>query len=169
MTLAFGSLTVQPEAGVFDLMQLLPAELPPLDGVLSLQTFAGHVLTLDLGHDRVEIADARDEAMLAHMQPLTVRYSHSFAGAGLDVFVRVTGTRGPLWLELDSGNLDDVLIADRLVDQLGLAPEQADALRRGEHVALPLQIDGLGSVTVTAAAADLVYDGALNAATLERM
>jgi hypothetical protein len=52
--IAFDSLTVHPESGVFELMDLLPAGLPRLDGLVSLQTFVGHVVTIDLAANRLE-------------------------------------------------------------------------------------------------------------------
>jgi hypothetical protein len=166
---AFGSLAVQPESAVFDLMSILPAGLPQLDGLISLQTFLGSVVTIDLARERLEIADAPDNQAVASMSSLPVRLSGSFAGSGVDVFVRIHGSRGPLWFELDSGNLDSVLISNRLLDQFDFSPAQVQSLQQGTPTRVLLQLDGLGKVIVSARGADIIYDGVLNADLLERM
>jgi hypothetical protein len=167
--LTFDSLAVAPDAGIFDLMALLPAGLPRLDGLASLQTFAQRVVSLDLAQNRLDIADAVDRSQVRRFKELSIRLARNAAGAALDVFVRIDGTQGPLWFELDSGNLDSVLISDRAIDQLGLLAAQTESLRQHKPTKVSLQIGQLGPVAVTAASADLIYDGALNAATLEQM
>jgi len=168
-TLSFGSLTVRPETGLFDLSDLLPAELPPLDGLASLQTFAGKVVTLDLAKNRLSIEDVADSSKTDKMVPLPIRVAHSAAGAGMDVFVRVEGSRGPLWFELDSGNLDNVLVSNQVLDQLGLSQQKIDSLRDHKPTPIAIRVGGLGELKVTAASKDLIFDGALNAETLERL
>jgi len=165
--LAIDTLKLQPEAGVFDLMALLPKELPRIDGLVSLQTFADHVVTIDLARNTLEVAGAVDRKRLHSMRAIPIRFSRSFAGAGLDVFVRIQGTRGPLWFELDSGNLDSVRISKHVLDQLGLATLQTESLQQGNAANIALNIEGLGPVTVEARGADIIYDGALNAVFLE--
>lgn len=167
--LAFGSLLVEPEAAVFDLMALLPEGLPRLDGLASLQTFAGHVAVIDLANNELTIADSVSRDDTRGLAPLTVRLSRPFAGAGLDVFVRVSGSSGPLWFEIDSANLDTVRISRRALDQLEFSPAQLQSLRQGASTEVTLPIDGLGRVAVTAGAADIIYDGVLNADFLERV
>ena len=169
MQLAFGSLLVEPEAAVFDLMALLPEGLPRLDGLASLQTFAGHVAVIDLANNQLKIADSVGRDDTQGLAPLTVRLSRPFAGAGLDVFVRVSGSSGPLWFEVDSANLDTVRISRRALDQLEFSPEQLQSLRQGVSTEVTLPVDGLGRVAVTAGAADIIYDGVLNADFLERV
>lgn len=166
--LAFDTLLVEPDVGVFDLMTLLPDGLPPLDGLASLQTFTGHVVTIDLANNRMEVADSPDPRALVDMSALPIRLSRPAAGAGLDVVVRIQGTHGPLWFELDSANLGPVIVADRALDQFNLSPQQVEALKRGETVDIGLPIDGLGRVVAAATAGDIIYDGVLNAAFLER-
>ena len=166
--LSFGSLVVEPDAAVFDLMSLLSG-LPNLDGLASLQTFAGHAVTVDLANNQLTIADSVDRRDVRGFSPITIRLSRPFAGAGLDVFVRLSGAAGPLWFEVDTANLDTVRISNRVLDQLGLSPHQLQSLRQGLPTSVTLPIDGLGRVVVTAGAADIIYDGVLNADFLERV
>jgi hypothetical protein len=167
--LVFGSLTVNADTGLFDLMSLLPTGLPKLDGLASLQTFAGQVVTLDLAGNRLCVDSAVDSSKIREMVPLPIRIAHSAGGAGLDVFIRIEGSSGPLWFELDSANLDNVLIADRVLGQLGLSQPQLESLRDHQPTPIALRIGALGPLNVTATGRDLIYDGALNADTLERL
>ena len=167
--IAFGALDLSPDVAVFDLMSLLPSELPALDGLASLQTFGGRVVTLDFANDTVTVADELNPGEVRELTPLGLRLARPFAGAGLDAFLRVTGTRGPLWFELDSGNVDAVLISRRVIDQLALPPDLLSELRAGSIARVPIPIEGLGSIWLPAKAADIIYDGVLNAESLERM
>ncbi len=167
--LAFGSLDLSPDVAVFDLMSLLPSELPALDGLASLQTFRDHVVTLDFANDTLTIADELSPGKVRGLTPIGVRLARPFAGAGLDAFIRVTGTQGPLWFELDSGNVDAVLISRRVIDQLALPPGVLSSLRAGSITRVPIPVEGLGSIQLPAKAADIIYDGVLNAESLERM
>lgn len=167
--LRFGALEVRPNTAVLDLMKVLPQGLPHLDGLASLQTFDGHVVTLDLARGLLSVAGSTPTARTDHMRRIAIRLSRPFAGAGLDVFVRVSGSRGPLWFELDSGNLDPVILSTRIIDQLDLSPDEVGALAGGSTVAVSLSLDGLGPAIVHARAADIIYDGVLSAEFLERM
>jgi hypothetical protein len=169
VTLQFGPLTVHPDAAVFDLMKLLPEGLPHVDGLASLENFDGHRVTLDLSRGLVEITESSPIRELRDMKPIAIRIARPFAGAGLDVFARVSGARGPLWFEIDSGNLDPVIISRRVIDQLGLATDQVRALQEGSTADVSLSLDGLGPVPVAARAGDIVYDGVLSAEYLEQL
>jgi hypothetical protein len=131
--LAVATLGLEPDVAVFDLHELLPEGLPPIDGLASLQTFAGRVLTIDLRDGRLLVERDPGPARVRAMARLDLRLARGFAGAGLDAFVRVDGRDGPLWFELDSANLDDVLIARGALDQLALTAPQ----REGSPAAPP--------------------------------
>ncbi|HEX4955969.1 MAG TPA: hypothetical protein VF017_21480 [Thermoanaerobaculia bacterium] len=166
--LGFGNLRVAAEAGVFDLATLLPAGLPKVDGLASLQTFAGLTLTIDLARSQITVGSPPSPALERRLRPLGLRVSHSFGSAGLDVFLQIDGRSGALWFELDSGNLDEVLISSRLLGELPLTTDERSALQAGATVEIQLPIRGLGPVAVRARQAELIHDGVLNAAFLER-
>lgn len=168
VTLALRELHVEAEAGVFDLATLLPAGLPRLDGLASLQTFAGRTLTIDLARNWLTVGPPPTPAAERRLRPLGLRLSHSFGGSGLDAFLEIDGRSGALWFELDSANLDDVLISSRLLGELPLAPSERAALEAGATVEIRLPIHGLGPVAVRARQAELIHDGILNAVFVER-
>jgi hypothetical protein len=157
MVLASGSWSDSTELAVFDLMALL-GDAPPLDGLVGLPVFEGRLLTIDLPQNRLLIEDPRPDGPGSNARPLQVRASRQAGGAGLDVFVAVRTPRGPIWLELDSGNIGPVLLAPHAAAMLGIAAET--------ETPSPVRLDvvGLGEVELEAVVRDGIYDGLLNAA-----
>jgi len=68
----------------------------------------------------------------------------------------------PLWLLWDSANLDAVRLAPHAADLLG-AP-----LASGDTASLPLRVAGMPADTVPVRVAEMIHDGALDAAWTER-
>jgi hypothetical protein len=155
-SLASGSYSHATELAVFDLMALL-GNAPVLSGIVGLPLFEGHVLTIDLPGNRLVIDEpnalqgARGTAL-----PLQVRVSRQASGSALDLLVAVRTPEGPIWLELDSGNIGPVLLAPHAARMLGLA--------LSIETAAPVMLDivGIGPVTLNAVERDGIYDGLLN-------
>lgn len=157
-----GRETREDEVAVWDLMALLQGA-PEVAGIVSLASFEGETITLDLGAGRLyREAGAGLPARLSGAKPLEIRAARQGGGGALDLFVAVESPKGPLWFELDSGALSPVLIAPHAAELLGLdlSPEEA--------ATVSLSVAGLGAVEVVAQEKpDLIYDGLLNAAFLE--
>ncbi|NIQ54072.1 MAG: hypothetical protein GWN71_11925 [Gammaproteobacteria bacterium] len=149
------------EAGVFDLMALLPDGVPPLAGLVALNTFEGRAITLDLGAGRVVVESPGSlRGRVVSMREVPFRAGRQAGGAALDPFLSFLASGGPVWFELDSGNAGPVLIASHAAAQLGLdlAPD--------EPRPVTLQLAGYGPVHVQAQEKEMIYDGLLNAAFL---
>jgi hypothetical protein len=147
------------EAAVLDLGAL---GLPGIGGLLSLATFEGAAVTLDLaGRELTLESDASLAERVRGVAELTVRASRSGGGAALDLFVRARAARGDLWLELDSGNAGPLLLAPHAVAQLGIELAAADTAGAGTPVSIDLV--GLGPTPLRAVAAERIYDGLVNA------
>lgn len=156
--LAIGSFARRGEVGVLDLDELLRG-LPPVGGVASLETFAGRQLTIDLARDRLIVESAATlAARTKDAREIVIRVAHQAAGASLDVFVAVEGEHGPLWFELDSGNLAPVLVAPHAFEELGFAAPPS-----GETRALELKLARFGAVKCDVASKEMIYDGLFNA------
>lgn len=161
--LALGTFTRRGEVGVLDTDALL-AGLPPVGGIVSLETFAGRALTVDLAHERLFLESAETlRERVKGASELAVRIGHQSAGAALDLFVAVEGEHGWLWFELDCGNLAPVLLAPHAFVELGLEP-----LAVGKNGKVELPIVGLGLVPCEVQCKELIYDGLLNAAFFAR-
>lgn len=161
--LVLGTFARRGEVGVLDLEAFLPG-LPPLGGIVSLETFAGCALTIDRAHERIFLETP--ETLRARTQgasELAVRAANQASGAGLDLFVAVEGEHGWLWFELDSGNVAPVLLAPHAFVELGLEP-----LPVGGKGEIELPIVGLGLVPCEVQCKEMIYDGLLNAAFFER-
>lgn len=113
--------------GVLDVMKLLPAGWPPLGGVISLHTFAGRAITLDLARDRVILETPASLAVrVREMTPLEGRLATGTDGAAVTLFVAARAGGRKLWLELDSGNLDVIQLAPYAARLLGVAEVPAN-------------------------------------------
>jgi hypothetical protein len=157
LDVSVGTFTRHGEVGVFDLESILPG--PSLGGILSLETFANHAITLDLAANRLWIETPESfAARTKGAHELQARIERQTAGASLDIFIAVQGKHGPLWFELDSGNVAPVLIAPHAFAELGLEPIPAEKGR-----SLKLDIAGLGPTDCVSMTKEMIYDGLFNA------
>lgn len=171
--LAMGPWTVPAQTvGIFDLMSLLPADWPRLDGVVSLRAFPGRVITLDLAHDSLRVhagsiglgAHAREPSRGAiRGTPVLGRLATGPSGAELLAYVGLLAGPDTLWLLVDSGNLDAVVLAPHAARLLGL-PDSLDASLPRTRLPLTSAL----AAEVPTRIRDLILDGAWNAAWLEQ-
>jgi hypothetical protein len=145
------------EVGVIDLASMFPG--PSLGGIISLETFANHAITIDLTANRLWIETPSSLAIRTKSaHELQARIAHQAGGAALDLFVAVEGKHAPLWFGLESGSLAPVLIAPHAFPELGQPPIPSKETR-----SLKLAIPGLGPVDCIATSNEMIYDGLLNA------
>ncbi len=152
------------ETGVYDLMGLLPEGVPEIGGLVSLRTFDGLPITLELDRRRVIVeSPASLRHRVAGLAEVPLRAGRQSGGSMLDVFLPFRAEGGPLWMELDSGNTGPVRIAPHAAAQLGLELS-ATAPRT-----ITLHLEGFGPVRVEALEKEMIYDGLLNAELLTRL
>jgi hypothetical protein len=162
MTLGLGRRQHVVETAVFDIMALLPEGWPEVGGIVSLHTFKDSAITIELGANRVTVES--DESLAqrtADMRALKTRINTQTGGEGLDLFVEAAAEKGSLWLEVDSGNMGPVVLAPHAFDQLGAPRPGTDG---GE---LELTLVGLDPIPVAVTEEQIIYDGVVNARTLE--
>lgn len=150
------SATVDP-VGVFDLAAVLPPELPQLDGILGLDAFRGHLITIDWPARKITV-DNSPGANTSTGPILQTRIASGESGRFLTVFVPVAAAKGDLWLLLDSGNIAGTLVARSVVDE-GLLQPAADGTVR-------LALRGRSPMVMPITTSDLIIDGALGTAFL---
>lgn len=160
LTVGTYSKTITP--GVFDINKLLPAGLPPIDGVLSLDSFEGEVIRLSLAEGTISFPRRLSAQELGWRGRL--RRRHELPGSDLTVFVQVPALVGSLNLLLDSGNLEEVLLSSAATAQL--APD--GVYKPGTLHTAKLQIHDGPPESVTFRVKDLEIDGALNAKLIRR-
>lgn len=141
--------------GVFDLKSILPRGAPPADGVVSLRSFRGQPVTIDLASGRVTIETASSLAeRIARMRPLMIRVATGPTGAETTLYIaaRVSGQR--VWFLLDSGNGDPALVSAYVARTAGLQSSKGDMV---------IDFDGLGSLRLPVGTRNMIYDGVLGA------
>lgn len=157
LDVSVGTFVRRGEVGVFDLTAILPG--PSLGGIVSLETFAGRTITIDLAHNRLWIETAQSAAERkkgAH--EVQARFERQAGGSSLDLFVAIKGKHGPLWFEADSGNVAPVLIAPHALKELDEEPIAPNAGRK-----IKLDVLGLGPAEYAVTGKEMIYDGLLNA------
>lgn len=161
-----GKAFYHPVVGVWDLMSILPQGLPPIDGVLSLKTFAGRVLSMELAAGKLVVeTESSYKSATRNMTLLPSRFATGMNGGELTIFLGVRHKNRPYWLLFDSGNLNDLLLSHSTAREWGL---QSDTVTvRRELGVLPLLL-GKKKWEGTAASEKIIYDGALNYALLSR-
>lgn len=139
---------------VWDVMSVLPKDLPPLDGVLALDVFEQQPFTLDLASLSLTL---ESPASLAERQAgarkISARIATGPSGAELTVFLQGR-VEEPGWFLFDSGNLDLVQAAPHLLRATGPLPREIESA--------PFAIDGLPAGRLPVRVRDLIHDGALS-------
>ncbi|MBB5712333.1 hypothetical protein [Sphingomonas xinjiangensis] len=145
-----------PAVGLINLGKLNPLDAE-LDGLASLNMFDGKAITLDLASGELTI---ESEASLSHrvasMKALKVRLSREVQGLALAVLVEVPTSKGPVWMELDSGNGGTVLVGKHVAEFVGLDPNKQTKQRARFAIA-----DGVEVQTADAFTPDIILDGNL--------
>lgn len=119
------------EVAVMDVGALLPKQWEPVSGVISVQTLEHTPFTLDLAHNTLVLETSKTiRKRTAAMKPLTFRACRPGGGAVLDLFVAVDTASGPLWMILDSGNMDRVMVDPLAAPLLGVKVLKAKSAPR---------------------------------------
>jgi len=162
--LGIGPWTMTTDAGVMDLGRMLGPQAPPVRGMISLNAFAGRALTFDFAHERMIVeTPASLASRTVGMTPVPMRIATGEHGDQLVVYVGVRTPRGAmLWMEWDSENNASTLMPPASVALLG-----GDSARR--MLDLPVSLaPGLDVVVPVMLKNDMIHDGVLSAAFLER-
>jgi hypothetical protein len=128
----------------------------PIDGLLALDAFAGRTITIDFARRELVFespASLRERIVGASEVP--AHLAREIGGIALSVFVEAPTTKGPIRLELDSGNGGTILVSRPLLKLLGL-PDNGDAPQQGRFSVAP-GIEASGLIF----SPDIVIDGNL--------
>jgi len=129
----------------------------PIDGLLALDAFAGRTVTIDFARRELTLETSESAtARKAGAVRVPARLAREIGGLALSVFVEAPTTRGPVRLELDSGNGGTMLVAPRLLPLLGLKDVVGEGPQHGRiRVAPGVEASGL------IFSPDIVIDGNL--------
>ena len=152
-----------PIVGMVDLMSLLPPGASKLDGMIGLDAFAKKSITIDLANKRIVIETPKSLASRikgATEEP--VRVVRDAEGLSFTLDAAVKTANGTAWMELDTGNDGDIVVADWLADEFGLDPTKQEARPIKFQLANGLKGEGRGH------ARDLIMDGNLGSQVLQK-
>ena len=154
---------------VFDLMKLLPPELPKLDGVLSLDAFDGRVVSIDLAGNRLVVESAASaDAHRASMRALAARTATGEDGSSLTIFLAARASPVPIWLLLDSGNLVGTILSPEAASRLRIADPSPVGDGTAATDSTGVEVPGAGPVVGHFVVRELIHDGALGAEFMKR-
>jgi hypothetical protein len=137
---------------VLDINKLLPPDWPRLDGLISLSTFEGHVVTIDLPGRRLVV----DDSVPRDARSVRARFERSVTGLSLVAFVASRHDATDVWLEVDTGSESAVIINEALAPRVGLASAVTASDAR-----IDIRLDAGASVRAPVETSRLIFDGNL--------
>jgi predicted aspartyl protease len=167
-TLKIDSFTKSGETAVFNLMTFFSDKAPQIGGAVSLHTFEGQVLTMDLAKDRLWLESEESfRQRIAGMKELESRIARPGSGNIIDLFVAANTPKGKMWLLFDTGNFGWTHISPSALEMLETnldAPNKAKTIK-------PILLDlvGIGPVEIPMRERNMIYDGQINYDTVARM
>lgn len=108
--------------GLIDMGALNPKDAE-LDGLVGLNLFDGRTVSFDFAAGILTIESEASRAdRIAGMTPLPIKMSREVSGLALAVLAEVPTAKGPLLMELDSGNGGTILISKAVAELVGMDP-----------------------------------------------
>lgn len=137
---------------VLDINKLLPPDWPRLDGLISLATFDGHVVTFDLPGRRVVV----DDRVPQDARSVRARFERSVTGLALGAFVASRHGDADLWFEVDTGSDSALILNEPLAPRVGLASAVTASDAR-----IDIRLDAGAPVRTPVETSRLIFDGNL--------
>ncbi|MDO6389678.1 aspartyl protease family protein [Pontibacter sp. BT731] len=146
--------------GVWDVMSVLPKELPKVDGVLSLKTFRDKVLTIDVAANRLTLeTTASLRRQRSRLTPIKSRFASGLDGSELTILLEVPRKGHSYWFLFDTGNIRELLLSHHTAAEWGLQDDTTSQRIALNPIAIQL---GNRKLVSPAAAESILYDGVLN-------
>jgi hypothetical protein len=157
LTMRAGGLTLTPPVmGLIDLGKGNPNDAA-LDGMIALNLFENRAVTIDFAAGKLTIESPDSLAKrIAGARPLPIRISREVGGLALAVLAGVPTTKGPLWMELDSGNGGTILVSKPVAELVGMNPAA-----EGKQAADFAVVGDIRATTGDAFTPDMTIDGNL--------
>src|SRR5688572_27204008 len=148
-----------PTVGVWDVMSILPKELPKIDGIISLKSFENKIICLNLTNNMIIVeTNKSSNKKTKEMTLLRSRFANGLTGNELNVFVGAKHNNALYWFLFDSGNLDAIIFSPLTAYEWGI---QSDSVSASKKYKADIEL-GAGSNETEIMTKDIIYDGALN-------
>jgi len=151
-----------PVVSTVDVMKFLGPDVPPVDGAIGLDLFAGRVITIV---PRTAVILETPESLarrIRRAREVPVRLVRDAEGVALGVDAAVPTPRGVAWMELDGGNGGSIVVANHVAPLLGLAEDVSTPVSGSFRLANGIEVAG------TIRTRDLIMDGNIGAQFLNR-
>jgi hypothetical protein len=143
---------------VWDIMSLLPKELPKIYGVISLKTFKGRIIELNLAKNNIIVHSVKSATAKKRIYELIPsHFSNGTDGNELNLYLSLAVNNNNYNFLFDSGNLNPVIISDEIVKESGANFKLAE----GNSSLLSFAI-GSKQLNEPAIVKKIIHDGALN-------
>jgi len=147
-------------AGVWDIMSILPKELPKLDGVISLKSFSNSILTIDLSKNILIIENkASSKEQFKTKSLLPSRFTNGLHGDELTILIGVPKYRSSYWFLFDTGNIGPVILSTESAVLWGLQSETSDSAIVETNAEFVI---GKNILKENSYSKKIIYDGVLN-------
>ena len=142
-----GTTFFAPTASILDLETLVGPHFPALAGLIALDIFAGHAVTIrPLAHELIVETPSTLLQRVKGAIDVPIRIVRDAEGVALSVDAAVQTPSGRAWMELDIGNLGPLLIGRHVASLLGLNPTAKDAQQAKFALAGGIPVQGLAKV-----------------------
>jgi hypothetical protein len=148
---------VAPVVSTIDIMKFLGPDVPPVDGAVGLDLFAGKAITIVPRKAIIVESSGSLAARIANARELPIRVVRDAEGAALAVDGAVRTPKGMAWMELDSGNGGSFVVANHIAPLLGLRADVATPESARFALANGISVEGMTRTR------DLIMDGNVGA------
>ncbi len=149
---------VVPTASLLDLQPMMGPDMPTLAGVVALDLFAGHAITIrPMAHELVVETPASLRQRTQGATEVPARLVRDAEGLAITVDAAVRTPAGLAWMELDIGNGGPIMVDRHVAAPLGLAPASHDRQQASFQLVGGVPVHGPARV------GDLILDGDIGA------
>lgn len=152
--------------GVWDIMSVLPKELPKLKGVISLKSFYKNILTIDLSGNILIVENSESlEKQINTKTLVPARFANGLEGTELNFFIGIPKNNTLYWFLFDTGNISGLLLSPETALIWGLQSNTNDLEKEVSRFEFVL---GKNRFYASASSKDIIYDGALDFMTISQ-
>lgn len=144
---------------VWDIMSIIPADLPRLDGIISLKTLQGKKISISLKDEWIILETDRSfRKKVRNAATVPIRMANGLTGNELNMFVEVKRHRS-YWFLFDSGNIDRMIISPATASGWGY---HKDSLHQESEFSGEEVYIGTEKSRVQGRISSILYDGVLD-------
>ena len=152
--------------GVWDIMSVLPKELPKIDGVISLKSFSNNILTINLSKNILIIDNINSSnKQIKGKTLIPSRFANGPDGGELDIFIGIPKDNLHYWFLFDTGNIRSVILSPNSALLWDIKSNAKNSDLTEDNLDFML---GQHKVRAKAVSEEIIFDGALDYNTISK-